>query len=122
MGGGPCAIKRIRGCGAGCEYIAITPTGDIYPCHQFVGEERYRLGDLDVGIERKDVVKSFFDTTLLTKPECDDCFAKYFCSGGCAAASYKASGDIKGQDSMYCELMRMRTEFALCLAVQRALR
>ncbi len=119
--GGPCAIKRIRGCGAGCEYLAVTPTGELYPCHQFVGIEDYLLGNLNEGITNTDVCESFFDTTLLTKSECGECFAKYFCSGGCAAASFNATGDIKGQDMMYCELMRMRTEFAIALSAKKAL-
>ncbi len=119
--GGPCAIKRIRGCGAGCEYLAVTPTGELYPCHQFVGNEGYRLGNIDEGVTNVQIGEVFFNTTLLTKSECQECFAKYFCSGGCAAASFNATGDIKGQDRMYCELMRMRTEFAIALSAKKAL-
>ncbi len=120
LSGGPCAIKRIRGCGAGCEYLAVTPTGELYPCHQFVGHTQYMLGTLDEGVKKVDVTEEFYDTTLLTKKECNDCFAKYFCSGGCAAASYLATGNIKGQDKMYCDLMKMRTEFAIALVARRA--
>ncbi len=122
LSGGPCAIKRIRGCGAGCEYLAVTPNGELYPCHQFVGNDAYKVGTLEKGVTEKVITEEFFNTTLLTKKECGECFAKYFCSGGCAAASFNASGNIKGQDGMYCELMKMRTEFAIALAAKRALK
>ncbi len=121
LSGGPCAIKRIRGCGAGCEYLAVTPTGELYPCHQFVGQDSYIMGSLDEGVKENDISKEFFNTTLLSKNECRECFAKYFCSGGCAAASFNATGDIKGQDVMYCKLMRLRTEFAIALVAKRAI-
>ncbi len=121
LSGGPCAIKRIRGCGAGCEYLAVTPTGQLYPCHQFVGEDSYIMGNLNQGITKQDIYDDFFNTTLLSKVECSDCFAKYFCSGGCAAASYNATGDIKGQDIMYCKLMRLRTEYAIALVAKRSI-
>ncbi len=121
LSGGPCAVKRIRGCGAGCEYLAVTPTGELYPCHQFVGQNDYLLGTVDTGVQKEDITRDFFDTTLLTKPECRECFAKYFCSGGCAAASYNATENIKGQDKMYCELMKMRTEFAIALSARCAI-
>ncbi len=120
LSGGPCAIKRIRGCGAGCEYLAVTPTGELYPCHQFVGVKKYRLGTLEEGVCAHEITEEFYNTTLLTKAECKECFAKYFCSGGCAAAGYNATGNIKGQDKMYCELVRMRTEFAIALVARRA--
>lgn len=121
LSGGPCAIKRIRGCGAGTEYLAVTPSGELYPCHQFVGNKEYIVGNLDSGIVNTELCREFQNCNLYSKKGCGDCFAKYFCSGGCAATGYKSTGSILGQDEMYCELTKLRTEYALCLAAKRKL-
>ncbi len=120
---GPCALKRLKGCGAGCEYVAVTPDGDIYPCHQFVGETPFRLGTLrdamasdnprstlDPSLRRR-----FADLLPASRPECLSCFARRFCSGGCAANSYHASGDIRGLYPLGCALQKKRLECALWL-------
>ena len=91
---GPCAIKRLRGCGCGNEYVAITPDGDIYPCHQFVGLEEYKMGNLDEGTFNLDMKAEFAESHVYTKPECKKCWAKFYCSGGCNANNYIYAGDI----------------------------
>ena len=114
---GPCVYKRVKGCGAGSEYVAVTPNGDMYPCHQFAGEKDFLLGNVLTGFaEGSDKVRSaFLDTNIYTKPQCRDCFAKFFCGGGCCAASYHDSGDIAGHSDIACELERYRLECALYL-------
>jgi len=115
MTNGPCAAKRITGCGAGTEYLAVTPEGDLYPCHQFVGDKQFRLGDLDNGIVQTKWQEQFAKCNVYTKPECDACWAKYFCSGGCAANAFHLSGDIMKPDEIGCELQKKRLECALYL-------
>lgn len=112
---GPCIYKRISGCGSGTEYMAVTPWGDLYPCHQFVGEEKYRLGDIWNGVSNHAVQEEFRACNAYTRPECRDCWAKLYCSGGCAANAYHASGSVKGIYEYGCELFRKRMECAIML-------
>lgn len=113
--GGPCAAKRITGCGAGTEYLACTPEGDLYPCHQFVGDAQFCLGNLDSSIIQTDWQEQFAQCNVYSKPECDACWAKYFCSGGCAANAFHMHGDIMKVDETGCELQKKRMECALYL-------
>lgn len=118
---GPCVIKRLRGCGAGCEYVAITPEGDIYPCHQFVGQEQFKMGNLHEGTFSREKAEEFGNVSVYTREDCKTCWAKFYCSGGCSAANYNANGDINKCYHTGCELERMRLECALYLAVKRSL-
>ena len=117
---GPCIYKRISGCGSGTEYMAVTPWGDLYPCHQFVGDEKYRLGDVWVGVTNKKSQQEFADCNVYARPECTDCWAKLYCSGGCAANAYHATGSVKGIYEPGCDLFRKRMECAIMLAVARS--
>ncbi len=117
--GGPCISKRICGCGVGTEYLAITPTGDIYPCHQFVGKDEWKLGNLDTGIEKKDAMAEFEKCNIYAHPECDDCFARMYCSGGCAANSFNASGSVTGYYNIGCKLHRARVRCAIMMQIAR---
>lgn len=112
---GPCAIKRLRGCSCGNEYVAVTPEGDIYPCHQFVGKEEWKLGDLRRGIVYPQRREFFIKTTVFDKEGCVDCWARYFCSGGCNANNLEYSGDIRRPHSLSCELEKKRLECAFML-------
>lgn len=112
---GPCVAKRLAGCGAGHEYFAITPGGDVYPCHQFVGREEYKMGSLDTGIERPDLVKKFRNTHVMTKPACRECWARFFCSGGCHANADLINGDISVPYEYGCKLQRKRLECAIVI-------
>ena len=120
LAGGPCIYKRISGCGSGTEYMAVTPWGDLYPCHQFVGEERFRLGDIWHGIENPEVRAEFAACNVYAKPECRECWARLYCSGGCAANAYHATGSITGIYEAGCELFRKRMECAIMLAAAKA--
>ena len=113
--GGPCVYKRLSGCGSGTEYLAVTPWGDFYPCHQFVGEEEYLMGNVDEGITRPDIQKEFGCCNVYTKPACKDCFARFYCSGGCAANGYHAHKDIRSNYEIGCELQRKRVECAIMI-------
>lgn len=114
--GGPCVAKRLQGCGSGCEYVSIIPNGDIYPCHQFVGRSEMKLGDVYNGIVEKNLRKDFQKSNVYSKRECDECFAKFYCSGGCAANSYNFTGDINGNYEIGCEMQRKRVECAIAIA------
>ena len=114
---GPCIYKRISGCGSGTEYMAVTPSGDLYPCHQFVGDEKYLLGNIYDGVTNKDIQDEFKLCNAYARKECDDCWAKLYCSGGCAANSYHASGKITGIYEYGCELFKKRIECAVMLKV-----
>jgi uncharacterized protein len=118
--GGPCVAKRLSGCGSGTEYLAVTPWGDLYPCHQFVGNEDFLLGNIYDGIKRTDICSSFKKCNVYSKPKCKDCFAKFFCSGGCAANAYNFEGDINESYETGCILERKRVECALMLQAARA--
>ena len=115
LSGGPCAIKRISGCGAGTEYLAITPGGDIYPCHQFVGKEEFRLGSLfdEENQFPKDIIDGFMKTDVTTKEDCKKCWAKFYCSGGCHANAYNFNGDIQKPYKDGCEMQKKRIECAI---------
>ena len=112
---GPCVVKRLVGCGAGSEYIAITPEGDIYPCHQFVGEEEFLMGNLDEGIINTELRDNFKCANVLNKTECDNCFAKYYCSGGCHANAFFNNGDFLKPYEIGCEMERKRVECAISI-------
>ncbi len=114
--GGPCIYKRISGCGSGTEYMAVTPWGDLYPCHQFVGDEKFRLGDVWHGVTAPAVQAEFAACNVYTRPDCADCWAKLYCSGGCAANAYHATGSVNGVYKYGCELFRKRMECAIMLA------
>ena len=119
--GGPCIYKRISGCGSGTEYMAVTPWGDLYPCHQFVGEERFRLGDIYTGVSNTAVQEQFRACNVYAHPECGDCWARLYCSGGCAANAYHSTGSVTGVFDYGCKLFRKRMECAIALAVHKAL-
>ena len=119
--GGPCIYKRISGCGSGTEYMAVTPWGDLYPCHQFVGEERFKLGTIWEGVTNPQVQQEFADCNVYAHPECRDCWARLYCSGGCAANAYHATGSVTGVYEYGCKLFRKRMECAIMVAVARAL-
>lgn len=118
--GGPCVYKRVSGCGSGTEYMAVTPWGDLYPCHQFVGEEAFRLGDVWHGVTNPDAQNEFASCNVYAKPECRDCWARLWCSGGCAANAYHAAGSVTGVYETGCALFKKRMECAIALAVARA--
>ena len=120
--GGPCIYKRISGCGSGTEYMAVTPWGDLYPCHQFVGDEKFKLGNIWDGVQNKDVQQQFADCNVYAHPECRDCWARLYCSGGCAANAYHATGSVTGVYEYGCKLFRKRMECAIMVAVARELR
>ncbi|MDD3243054.1 MAG: thioether cross-link-forming SCIFF peptide maturase [Eubacteriales bacterium] len=117
LDGGPCIKKRLSGCGAGCEYIAVTPEGDIYPCHQFVGETDFKLGSVLDGSYDFDKTAPFRTSHVLNKPECASCWAKYFCSGGCAANAFHKNGSIAHPYALECAMERKRLECAIGLYV-----
>ena len=104
--GGPCVAKRLSGCGSGTEYLAVTPWGDLYPCHQFVGNEDFLMGNVDEGVLRTDIRDEFKQCNVYAKEKCKDCFAKFYCSGGCAANSYNFTGNVNGSYDIGCELQR----------------
>lgn len=112
---GPCAIKRLRGCGCGNEYVAVTPEGDIFPCHQFVGDDSWKMGNLNDGTFNLDMKKMFAKTNVYTKENCKDCWAKFYCSGGCNANSWQYEGDIKKSHKISCDLEKKRLECAIMI-------
>ena len=114
---GPCIYKRIAGCGSGTEYFAVTPQGELYPCHQFVGDDAYRMGNIWDGVTNTDMQEKFRKCNVYSRRECDDCWARLYCSGGCAANAYHASGDINGVYEYGCELFRKRMECAIMLKI-----
>ena len=119
--GGPCIYKRISGCGSGTEYMAVTPWGDLYPCHQFVGEEKFKLGDVWNGVDNTEIQNEFLECNVYARPECRDCWARLYCSGGCAANAYHATGSVKGVYKYGCDLFRKRMECAIMVAIARQL-
>lgn len=119
--GGPCIYKRISGCGSGTEYMAVTPWGDLYPCHQFVGDEKFRLGDVWNGVTNHEIQSEFAACNVYAHPECKDCWARLYCSGGCAANAYHATGSVTGVYESGCKLFRKRMECAIMVAIARAL-
>ena len=119
--GGPCIYKRVSGCGSGTEYMAVTPWGDLYPCHQFVGDEKFKLGDIWKGVDNHEIQDQFAACNVYARPECADCWAKLYCSGGCAANAYHATGKITGVYHYGCELFRKRMECAIMLEAAKTL-
>lgn len=112
---GPCVIKRMRGCGAGCEYVAVTPDGDIYPCHQFVGKDEYKMGSVLSGAFDEKIAEQFANLNIYTREDCRDCWARFYCSGGCSAANLNANGDMKKPYWLGCEMQRKRLECAIAM-------
>ncbi len=119
--GGPCIYKRISGCGSGTEYMAVTPWGDLYPCHQFVGEEKFKLGNIWDGVTNTDIQNEFAACNVYAHDQCKDCWARLYCSGGCAANAYHATGSVTGVYEYGCTLFRKRMECAIMVAIARAL-
>ena len=117
---GPCIYKRITGCGSGTEYVSVTPWGELYPCHQFVGDEKYSLGNIYDGITNKEIQDEFRSCNAYAREECRDCWAKLYCSGGCAANAYHATGSIGGIYKYGCELFKKRIECAVMIKVAEA--
>ena len=117
---GPCMAKRLRGCGAGHEYMAIVPNGDIYPCHQFVGRDGYVLGNVNEGLKNLDIPREFRNTHVFTKPTCAECWAKFFCSGGCHANNETFGGSIKEPYELGCKLQKKRIECAIMIQAELA--
>lgn len=112
---GPCFVKRVVGCGAGSEYLAVTPEGDLYPCHQFVGNEDFKIGTVFEGITKPEVVGDFKKTNVMTKEKCQECWAKYYCSGGCHANAYNFNNDINIPYEIGCEMEKKRVECAISI-------
>ena len=119
--GGPCIYKRISGCGSGTEYLAVTPWGELYPCHQFVGDPKYSMGNIYDGIQNTALQQEFKLCNAYARPDCKDCWAKLYCSGGCAANAYHATGSIKGIYKYGCELFKKRIECAVMMQVAESL-
>ncbi len=119
--GGPCIYKRVSGCGSGTEYMAVTPWGDLYPCHQFVGDEKFKLGNVFTGVGNKEIQDEFMACNVYSRPECSDCWAKLYCSGGCAANAYHSTGSVTGIYKYGCDLFRKRMECAIMLEAAKAL-
>ena len=119
--GGPCIYKRVSGCGSGTEYMAVTPWGDLYPCHQFVGDEKFKLGDIWQGVTNHPIQGEFATCNVYARPQCADCWAKLYCSGGCAANAYHATGAITGIYESGCQLFRKRMECAIMLEAAKTL-
>lgn len=115
--GGPCIYKRISGCGVGTDYMAVTPWGDLYPCHQFVGDEKFLLGNVFDGVKNTDIVNEFKLCNVYSREACQDCFSKLYCSGGCSANAYHTTGKITGTCDMSCELHRKRVENAIMIKI-----
>lgn len=118
LDGGPCVYKRISGCGAGHEYVAVTPTGDVYPCHQFVGNEDFKLGTIYEGKMNADIAKKFHKAHIYNKPKCRECWARFYCSGGCQANNYNFNGDIHKPYELGCTMQKKRIECAIALKTQ----
>ncbi len=117
---GPCIYKRITGCGSGTEYMAVTPWGELYPCHQFVGDEKYKLGDIWKGVTNTSAQDEFRQCNAYARPECKECWARMYCSGGCAANAYHATGNIGGIYEYGCKLFKKRIECAIMMQVAEA--
>ena len=117
--GGPCIYKRVSGCGSGTEYMAVTPWGDLYPCHQFVGEEKFKLGNVYDGVTNLNVQNEFACCNVYTREKCKDCWAKLYCSGGCSANAYHSTGSVNGVYEYGCELFKKRMECAIAVELSK---
>ena len=117
---GPCAIKRLRGCGCGNEYVAVTPEGDIYPCHQFVGDEQWKMGSVLDGTFNMPMKERFAKANVYSKSDCKNCWAKFYCSGGCNANNWQYEGDILKSHNISCELEKKRLECAIMMQAAKA--
>ena len=115
LDGGPCVAKRLSGCGSGTEYLAVTPWGDLYPCHQFVGQEEFLMGNVDEGIVRPEIADDFRSCNVYSKEKCRNCFAKFYCSGGCMANAHHFHGTIHDTYDIGCEMQRKRVECAIMI-------
>lgn len=115
--GGPCIYKRVSGCGSGTEYLAVTPWGELFPCHQFVGDSEYSMGNIWDGVTNTELRDRFASCNAYSRPECENCWAKLYCSGGCAANAYHATGDIKGTYTYGCDLFKKRIECAIAVKI-----
>lgn len=113
--GGPCLAKRLSGCGSGTEYLAVTPWGDLYPCHQFVGDEDFLMGNVDEGITKPEIADAFRCCNVYSKEKCKNCFAKFYCSGGCMANAYHFEGNLNDAYDIGCEMERKRVECAIMI-------
>ena len=120
--GGPCLSKRVSACGAGNEYFSVTPNGDLYPCHQFAGDENFKMGNVTDGILRTDIREKFKNSCLFTRKKCGDCFAKFICSGGCNANNYHFNGDIDEPYETTCAMMKKRIECAMHILAEKKTR
>lgn len=120
LDGGPCVVKRVSGCGVGTEYMAVTPEGDLYPCHQFVGNENFKLGNVFDGVTNTAVCDQFKQCNIYSHTECDNCFARMYCSGGCAANAYNSTGSVTGVYKLGCELHKKRIECAIMIKAAEA--
>lgn len=118
--GGPCVAKRLSGCGSGTEYLAVTPWGDLYPCHQFVGNEKFYMGNVTEGIVNTELSDEFKSCNVYAKEKCRECFARFYCSGGCAANAYNFHGDIKEAYDIGCALQKKRVECAIMIKAAEA--
>ena len=121
LSGGPCIYKRLAGCGSGTEYMAVTPWGDLYPCHQFVGDEKYLLGDIWKGVTNTEIQEEFRSCNAYAREDCKDCWARLYCSGGCAANAYHATGSVKGIYEYGCRLFKKRMECAIMVKIAEAI-
>ena len=115
LNGGPCVYKRLSGCGSGTEYMAVTPQGELYPCHQFVGIDGFKLGDVYNGIDKTELVEDFKLCNVYAKDKCKECFARFYCSGGCAANAYQFHGSILDAYDIGCKLQQKRVECAIMI-------
>lgn len=115
LDGGPCVVKRLRGCGSGSEYLAVTPSGDLFPCHQFAGNQEFKIGNVFTGIDRQDIVTKFQEINVYTKEKCRECWARFYCSGGCTANAWQFENNLSGVYEIGCEMQRKRIECALWL-------
>jgi uncharacterized protein len=118
--GGPCVYKRLSGCGSGTEYLAVTPWGDLYPCHQFVGKDEFLMGNVWDGVQKTDIRDEFKCCNVYAKEKCRNCFARFYCSGGCAANSYNFHGKITDAYDLGCELQKKRIECAIMIKAAEA--
>ena len=120
LSGGPCATKRLIGCGAGTEYLAVTPEGDLYPCHQFVGMDEFKMGTVTEGVINTEKYEEFEKSNIYAKEDCTSCWGRFYCSGGCAANAYSNHGNILSTYKLGCDMQLKRTECAIMMEVARA--